>query len=238
MSQTQTATKRRGFQDVSAQRLPTLVCTGYVSKIGEGKESSTGKYNVNPIEISGYGGSRNTRVNFLSRPDWFASEDGYALFRPATLEKMEGGNSILFVYRKNVKAGEGDSPSVLQGLAVTEENFEELSVAMLSAPGIDGDESAQVIEQVLKDFLIAKDGQEPTEIGYILKQKSVKSDEVDEEGKPVYILENKYEVDSWWAPTAKNKKRYLAIAEKSAAKAQEEGRPVSFKTTFEVGSTV
>lgn len=234
---------KRGFREAPAKKLPTLVCTGYVSKVHEGKapDKSAGKiYTVNRVDINGYGGSRNVSVYLLSLPEWFATdldEEGVKrpAFRPTSLEEEEGGASKLFVYRKNIRAVSDDVPSTLQGLAGTEDRFYDLCDALLDAEGIDGPESPKVISDTLTAFL-TPEGEEPVEIGYVLKQKRTKTDDVDEDGKAIYILENSYEISDWWEPTEANKKKYRKSAEKSAERAAEKGEPVTFKVAFEQGT--
>ncbi len=228
---TETAQKKL-FNEASAARLPKLVCTGYVNKIGEGKASKSGVYNVNPIDIQGIGASRNQTVYLLTRPEWFEVDDnGYPTFKPDSLSQVEGGSSMQFVYRRNIK-GRG-TISVLEGVCGSAERFENLQEAFLAAEGISDDtDSAEIIEGLLQTYLVAKDGESPYEIGYTLKQQQTKTGEKDEDGKNIYLLDNRYELESFWEATPEAKKKFRISAEKSAKRAAENGKPVSFKVCF------
>ncbi len=232
MSTAAEQTQKKLFNEASAAKLPKLVCTGYVSKIGEGKASKSGVYNVNPVEIQGIGASRNATVYLLTRPEWFEVDDqGYASFRPDSLQDVEGGAGMLFVYRKNIK-GRG-TLSNLEGLCGSTERFENLQEAFLTAPGITDDtDSPQVIEELLTKYLLPADGEAAFEIGYTLTQRRTKTAEKDENGKNVYLLENSYELSEFWEATDKAKAKYIASAEKSAKRNAENGKPISFKVCF------
>ena len=236
MSTAQATERKRGFREASAARKPTLVCTGYVAGVPESKESASGKYNVTTVEINGLGASPNARVYLLTRPEWFeTNEDGFPAFRPDSLEKVEGGRSMLFVYQKNI--AQVGNTSVIQGLAGNEERFDTLAEALLSDPKTsDESDSAEAIQNIIEKLLVAKEGQTPFEIGYILKQQRNKTDDVDEDGKPIYVLENRYEVSEWFEATEANKKKYRKSAEKSRAKSDEAGEAVRFKVTFDEGT--
>jgi hypothetical protein len=242
MAQTQTQ-KTKGFRSASASRLPKLACTGYVAAVYDGRESKSGNYNTVTVEINGFGGSKNTKVYPCTRPEWFAvDEDGNPIFRPDSLKKVEGGKSIQFVYASNIKGEDG--VSTLEGLAGSEERFDLLTERLLTdARTSDPDKSAEAIASILEDVLVAGQGEEPFEIGYILKQQAEKSvdkngkPELDPEtGKPVYIYKNRYEIDEFFEATEKNKKRFRKQAEKSAEKAKETGEPPYFKVTFDDGT--
>ncbi len=240
---TQTAKEtRKGFRQASATRKPTLACIGYVAAVGEGKESKSKKYNVNPIEINGLAAGPNTTVYLLTRPEWFELDaEGNPSFRPDRLEEVEGGSGILFVYQKNI--AQKGNVSLLQGVAGNEDRFGDLAETLLTKSVIingkeetaAGDESAAVIEKLLEDFLVAGDGESPFEIGYVLRQQSTKTDDVDADGKAIYVLENRYEVSEWFEATEANKKKFRKRAEKSAEKAKAAGEPVHFKVTFDEG---
>lgn len=226
--------RERLFAAADADKMPTLVCVGYVFHIGEGHPSKSGVYNVNPVEIQPYGGGRETKFQFLSRPEWFALDgEGRPAFRPKDLKNAEGGKSMTFVYKKMINGR--NEMSALEGLAGNAERLGLLEETLVDTPGLDGDESATVLEGIFNDVLIAKDGEDAVEIGYILKQQRVKTDEVDENGKAVYILDKGYELANFWEVTSKNKKKYRDIAEKSAARNKAKGEAISFKVCFDEG---
>lgn len=225
---------QRKFAAADASRKPTLVCTGYVFKVGEGHPSTSGVYNVNPIEIQPFGGGRAITYQFLTRPEWFELDsDGKPSFRPRSLEKADGGKSMLFVYQKMMN-GEG-TMSALEGLAGTPERLAALEDALTETEGLDGDESANILEGIFKDILLAAPGSDPVEIGYVLKQARNKTGFKNAEGRAEYVLDNKYDLGEFWEVTEKNKKQYRKIAEKSAARTQAKDEPISFKICFDEG---
>ncbi len=235
MAKTGTA-KTKGFREASAQRLPTLICTGYVAAVTDGRLSKSGKYNTVTVEINGLAGSRNTKVFPCTRPEWFATnEEGQPTFNPASLDKVEGGDSIKFVYANNL-AQSGET-STLEGLCGSAERFEALQDALLSNPEVqDPETSAEAVASVLDEILVARQGEEPFEIGYKLTQQREKTVDKDEDGKTIYIYTKNYEVSEWFEATEKNKKRYRKIAEDSAEKAREAGKPITFKVCFDNGT--
>lgn len=233
MSNEATATKKTVFNEASAGKKPTLVCTGYVSKVDETNPSKSGNYNVTPIHINGIGASLGTTIYLLTRPEWFEVDgDGRPAFKPNDLDKVEGGKAMLFVYRKNI-AGRG-TVSNLQGLAGNQDRYEDLADALLTSDGItDEDNGGDVITKVLTSKLVAAEGKEAFIIGYVLQQQRTKTDEVNEEGKHEYLLENKYEVKDFFEVTPEALKKYRKAAEKSAKKAQETSTPITFKVCFD-----
>lgn len=228
--------RQRQFAAADADIIPTLVCTGYVFKVGEGHLAKSENYNVNPIEIQPFGGGRPITQQFLSRPDWFALDgEGKPSFRPKSLRTADGGKAMLYVYQKMMN-GKG-TMSALEGLAGTEERLCKLEDALIAAEGLDGEESASVLEGVFQNVLIAKDGEDPVEIGYILKQRRQKTDDVDENGKRIYVRDKGYDLDGFWQVNDKNKKKYRKIAEQSAERQKAKGEPVSFKVCFDEGQS-
>lgn len=234
MSNEATAAKKTVFNEASAGKKPTLVCTGYVSKVDETHPAKSGNYNVTPIHINGIGASLNTTVYLLTRPEWFEVDgDGRPSFKPNDLAKVEGGNAMLFVYRKNI-AGRGTVSNLL-GIAGNQERYEDLANTLLTTDGVNEDDGA-VVTHVLTDKLVAKEGTEAFKVGYVLQQQRTKTDEVNEEGKHEYLLENRYEIKDFFEITEEALKKYRKAAEKSAKKAQETGVPVTFKTAFDDGT--
>lgn len=234
MPQEQQQKRKRAYAAADANTKPTLVCTGYVFKIGEGHLSSSEQYNVIPVEIQPYGGGRPVTFQFLSRPDWFTTgADGKPTFRPRSLKSAEGGKALEFVYSKMMNGKDG--MSALEGLAGTDGRLERLEDAMLDSEGLDGEESVGVLQGIFENVFIARDGEEPVEIGYILKQAREKGDTVDENGKQDYILKPNYDLASFWQVTEKNKKKYRKIAEQSADRNKAKDEPVSFKVCFDEG---
>ncbi len=140
---------------------------------------------------------------------------------------------MLFVYRKNI-AGRG-SVSNLLGIAGNQERYEDLANTLLTTEGITEEDGA-TITNVLKDKLVAAEGTDAFKIGYVLQQQRTKTDEVNEEGKHEYILENRYDIRDFFEVTEESLKKYRKAAVKSATKAQESGTPVTFKVCFDEGT--
>jgi len=63
-----------------------------------------------------------------------------------------------------------------------------------------------------------------------------KTDEVNEEGRHEYLLENRYEIKDFFEITEEALKKYRKAAEKSAKKSQESGTPITFKVCFDEGT--
>lgn len=197
-----TATQTLGFQEASVEKLPRLACVGTVTEVGEGKLSEAGVYIVQPITIRGTGAGRGVRLNLLYRPEWLD-----VTFNPNKLEEeYEGGKSLLSVYRRNIATKGGIS--ALKGLAGSEEAFNTLAAALLTAE----DKSIQGVQQVLRDFFLSTN--EDVEIGYILKQRQQKVTNP-ETGETEYELTNGYEVGEWFFNTEENRKRLVARAAKT-----------------------
>lgn len=206
------------FREAEAKPMPTLACIGRVSKIGEPKDTKVNEHGFNyvliPIEIEGYGASRNTKVNFMFRPEWIDEN-----FNPKTLGELEGGKGLLAVYSSNI--AQRGRVSVLKGVAGGDSDaFDAIATALMGAdltanPG-------EAVAAVLEDYLI---GQELGKVvGYTLRQQSEKTDETDENGRAIYVKTQYYEVGEFFAPTERNRERQY-----KRAKTAEEGK---FKVLF------
>lgn len=226
----------RLFAAGDAPKMATLVCTGYVFKIGEGHESKSGQYNVNPIEIQPFGGGRAATYQFLSRPEWFEfNDEGKPSFRPQSLNGVEGGKSMLFVYNKMIN--QKDTISAMHGLCGSKARLSLLESRIAAKyPAVADDvDSPSVLEDIFTDVLLAKEGAEPFEIGYILRQAREKTDEVDDQGKVIYALKKSYDLSDFWEVNDKAKKAFRKKAEKSAERQKAKGEPISFKVCFDDG---
>jgi hypothetical protein len=203
-----------GFKAGSAQKLPKFHCLGRISEIQSGKVSESQKYNVIPIVIEGFGASRSLWLWFCWRPDWLSAD-----FDPGVFDDIEDGNSYAYVYRKNIHDGSG--VSLLRGLAGTDEAFNALATRLQALSPEQANDPAAV-QAVLEAFFIDEElgGQK---IGYTLKQVRTKTDDVDANGKPIYVREDRHELDKFWLPTT----RAIQSRINSAAK-----NPTTIKTLF------
>lgn len=190
--------------------MPTLICVGQVNSddVGEAKVSESGQYIVQPIKISALGAGKSHTVYFLYRPEWFNPD-----FRPDQLKQQEGGESAHFVYAKNINAR--GSISTLKGLAGSQKAFDRLAGMVLS---LGGEPTMAQVTETLKSFFetnINNETGSPALIGYVLTQQQTRTDEKDEAGKTIKILENRYEVGNFFEVSEKTLAKYRKAAEGS-----------------------
>jgi len=196
MSYNTESSESYAFGVADAQMKPRLACIGYVSEVGEGHISQSGYYVVQPVRLEALDAGQSTKVQVLYRPEWLTHT-----FKPKTLKDGdEQTQKSHFVYQKNIRVNSGIS--VLQGLCGTDEAFGDFMNKTARLPKAEGTEGPS-IEDVQKCWTEFFDGNRnadgtPAQVGYILRQRRTKSDEVDENGKPVYILEDGYEVESFF----------------------------------------
>ncbi len=235
MAQTAEA-KKLSFNKAGYKQLPTLVCTGYVADVSDGRESESGKFNIVTVEINGLGGSKNAKLYPCTRPEWFAlDEEGNPSFRPSDYDDVEGGEKLKIVYANNIN--QQDGVSTLKGLCGSDERFDALQEAFFTNPDVtDADKSAKAIESILDGLLVAKQGEDPFEIGYVLRQDTVKGKKL-ANGKYEYLRTKYYKIDTWFEATDENKKKYRAIAKKSAKKAEDAGETCMYKVCFDDGNS-
>jgi hypothetical protein len=199
-----TPTQTQGFAEAATQSIPSLACIGYVDEVGEGKISASGTYVVQPIKIRANDAGRNITVQLLYRPEWLDPN-----FLPAGLLEHDGGSSMLFVYRRNIR--EKGRVSVLQGLSGSDEGFARLAANIFTLP----EKSIVAVQDTLRDFFVANQ-ESGVEIAYVLKQKREKAG-VDENGKQQYELAQGYEVGEFHYATPENLKRLKQRASRPTA---------------------
>lgn len=213
--------------EASAQRLPTLICLGYVSDVGEAKVSKSEYYVTMPVSIEALEAGRSTKTYFTTIPEWLTRR-----FNPANSldyrKKAEGGNGTGFVYSKNIAGKNG--PSLLQGVTGTREAFGRLFSQFVNLPipeGTDGP-ALEDIGETLRSFLLGNLGSdgEPQKFIFELKQQATDSGEVDDNGKKIWVLENRYNVDKFYEFNEANVKKQLARCAKN---------PETTKLTFSEG---
>lgn len=213
-------------KEASAQRLPTLICLGYVGEVGEAKISKSEYYVTVPVSITALEAGRSTKTYFSVIPEWLTRG-----FNPATLDdrkKAEGGNGTAFVYSKNIAGKNG--LSLLQGVAGSKEKFGQLVGQLVKLPIIEGTDGPALedIGETLREFLlnnVGADG-EPQKFLYELKQQATDSGEVDEDGKRIWVLENRYNVQAYYEFNEANVKKQTARCAKN---------PETTKLTFSEG---
>jgi hypothetical protein len=154
--------------------------------------TKSGNYVGIPLQLNAIGGgSRNPFHTFYYRPEWLTPT-----FRVSEFDKPEyEGTGFAFMHGKNI--GKNGKLGTLQAFAGSYEGFVELAESIF-ALGDDVNEPAKVYE-----VMAAFNEKYPERvIGYTLKQKQTKTDEVDPEtGKARYIKEDGYDVNGFFIPT-------------------------------------
>lgn len=201
------------FAEAEAQRLPTLFCIGYVSQVGDAKVSESGKYILQNLVVSPLGPGRMAFVRIMYRPEWLKPG-----FDPKSFKTLKDGSGMEFVYRSNI-AGH-DSVSNLKGLSGSDERFADLGARLQNLSDVNPD----TVKKVLTDFFTVEEGEAPFAIGYDLRQGKDDTGEVNDKGKKIKVLNNRYEVGSWWFVTDKTKAAKRKQANKS---------PENYKVAFE-----
>lgn len=196
------------FVAAEAAKLPKLVCVGRVADVLDAKVSESQKYIVQPIQIEALGSGRNYRANFLYRPEQLRPG-----FNPKSYKaEMEAADaeSVITVYRRNILAEDSgkSQPSLLRGLSGSDEVFGTLAHRLLSLPEV----TLEGVTEVLRETLVEEGAD--TVFGYVLKQARTKTNEIGDNGKFIYTLDNKYDLDTTFDYTEKA----LASWRKSAAK--------------------
>lgn len=190
-------TKGSFLAHTEVEKLPNLICLGYVNEFPEPKETESEVYYNIRFSLKGQRGSRDIATNFLFRPDWFV-----AGFSPTSLKDLVLGDDERFgekmyrVYRNNILgSAKSRAVTVLGGLAgATPEGLATLDAAIGEAYEAKGAElTPEEIHSVIKHHIFNV-VQQPT-VGYVLKQKQDKEDD------GTYTLAEGYEFGSFFNPT-------------------------------------
>jgi hypothetical protein len=219
-----------GFNKPQAEEKPARANIGYVKEIGEGRVTNSGDYMFVKYDIGGYGASENIKGIFMFRPEWLVEG-----FNPGSLEKLDGGKAFERQYRNHVSSDE--SLSTLQGLCGGKEELHDELADRIFSLGIDPNipevvndteeelqarqEACNVIldavRTCLQQFLV--DEKNGERVGYTTGHQYKKTDEVDEEGKAIYVRQRWREVKSWFDPDDERAvKSLLKRASKSEGK--------------------
>jgi hypothetical protein len=222
------------FAKMEAKGMPTqanAASVGQVGPVAPGKNE--GIYLVCPIKLDAYDSGRGETVYFCFRPEWFTEAFQKEVAEAASLEKYFEDNygdqtytknneeknvakSFSFVYQSNI--ANGDNNSLLQCLFPEETDFDNFCAAVLEL-NID---AAEPDLEKLNEFLTEALG--GRKIGFIQKQAQIKTDKIGENGKPVYMKDNKYKIASYFPITEAKVKQM----QKSAAKSKS-----GFRLTFD-----
>jgi hypothetical protein len=227
------------FAKMEAKSLPTQAVAGKVISVGPFTPSkgSGGVYITGPVEVAAFDAGKGEKIYFTFRPEWFTHEfheavnevsgveayfqreNGEDTYQKTNGETKNAAKSFAFVYQSNI--ANGDNNSFLQCMFPDEELFEKF-VAAAFAQEID---AAEPDLDKLNEFLREQfDGKL---IGYILKQVQIKTEKVNEQGKAVYIKDNKRAISSYFPVTEAKCKQLIKSAEKSKA---------GFQVTFNLDS--
>jgi len=207
---TQTQQTQRTLAKAQERVLNTLCCIGYVSEVGEVKVTESGNYIGASFKLAGLKGSRNSFHTIYLRPEWLE-----AGFTP------DDETSESFMYRKAM--GTASTLGGIEGI---------LGKDNVGAFLTDLDSRGPVTPDTIKESLVKhfSGDHQGDKLGYILKQKSDKTDQVDDNGKNIYVRTNNYEVSEWFDA---NDEKVIKSMVKRASKEPKEGYP-KFIIAFEV----
>lgn len=201
-------TQHHPFDAPPIDVLPDIACIGIVEEVGDGKESESKDYFVQPIRIKGVAGSRNATVQFLYRPEWLTPS-----FRVASFEELSEARrkSFTFVYGKNVYSR--SKTSNLSGLSGSDDNFAALAELLKAIPEAER-LNPMTVTTILRRFFREHESEK---IGYVLTQKREKI-ESEDGGKPEYVRAPGYEIGSWFRVDDEGLKRIAGRAARSTDK--------------------
>lgn len=197
---------------------PNQVCIGRVTSVGDARPSKNNPdtYYVIDIQIEALDAGKNQKVYFTWRPEWLQQ------YSSADFRRMqEDFPKLLFVYQMNVMTKEEGKQSLLQGLCMTTERFNELASRLTDLGVSNIEANPTIVSDVLRQFFVEENGD--TDIGYVLKQQTSWNGEVDENGRKVYEPTKFIEVDKYFEPTDKNIASWVKAAER---------KPEKYKVTF------
>lgn len=222
---TETQQTTLGFAEAPVIKMPRLACIGKVSEVGEGKESSSGMYNVQPIKVRPVGPGKPITIQLLYRPEWLTVGFEPKSILDYGIDEETGkdvGKSMYYVYRMHVNRPGNEERSYgvchLKGLSGSDEGYAQLVHNLLSTE----DKSVFSMQEVMREFFTVTN--ENMNVGYILQQKTQKTTDPDS-GKTVYVLDSGYEIGGWFRVDADSVKRVKLRAERA--------KDDSFKIAFD-----
>lgn len=223
-----------GFAKMEASAMPALACAGKISEVGAVAPSKGGVYLTVPIKIDAYDAGRAQTMYFTFRAEWFTEKFHKDVATAGSINKYFNANysdqnyekdgkeknvatSFTFVYASNFRNEDGTA--FLQNIFHDEEEFAKFAAAAFAADIDPIEPDCAVITKLLQEHLTDR------KVGYFLRQKQIKTDAIDENGKAVYLKDKNYEIKNYFPITSEK----LAGLAKSAAKAKTGG----FKMTFD-----
>lgn len=200
------------FALAEPDRKPTLACVGYVEEISDAKATASERYMNSRVKIVSPNGGRDITTNFLFRPEWF--ERG---FDPKSFDGLDVDDKTKRGLSMSYRRIFGTKGTVGLLTALVGGKVQEFAETLWA--------KGPVTEETVIDALREVSNAVQPDVGYILTQAREKTDSVNEEGKPVYVLSEFYEVQSVFIPTEDEQARI----EKRAAKTKDG----SFRVTWE-----
>lgn len=200
------------FALAEPDKKPSLACVGYVEDIADAKPTANERYVNSRVKIVSPSGGRDITTNFMFRPEWF--EQG---FSPKSFDALDVDDRTKRGLALNYRRIFGTKGTVGLLAALVGGNVQEFAEALWA--------KGAVTEETVVDTLREVNNAAQPDVGYILVQAKEKTDELNEEGKPVYVLSEFYEVQSVFFPTDEAKERLEKRAEKT--------KDGSFRVTWE-----
>lgn len=169
-------TQRRGPSRPPIQELPPKICLGTVNpSLEDAKLSQSGSYYVQKLHLRGRNGSPDGYDILLFKPEWFSSGfDIQTYFDARDEAEQEHGkespeyraaNAPIFVYSSNIVDSRRGSVSKLQGIAGSDERFDQLWDALVTD---EAEADPAQITATLREFLREN---ETETVGFVLTQK-------------------------------------------------------------------
>ncbi len=201
------------MEALEAEFLPTVATTGVIKKIGAPRQSERSDYTIVDLEIELEAGPRKSiRTYLVFLPDWLKPD-----FQPKSLTERRDRN----VYRNNINSS--DRRTTLAALAGDDwAGFVESTFGMFNSNGgtFDGPEFHNILNSV-------GNGQQ---VLVELTQERQKTDELTEDGRPIYRKTENYTVGKFH----EYKDTVVVALEKRAGRARE----AMVKKDFDIPSFV
>jgi len=213
------------FAKMEAKALPTQAVVGKITSVGPFTPSkgSDGTYLTGPVSFSAYDAGQSQKIYLTFRPEWFTEafhqevgESGGSVekyfeekYGDQEYTKTDGSvknaaKSFSFVYQSNI--ANGDNTSLLQSIFPEDEQFENFVQAAFKENFDPAEPDLDAVNKFFETQLVDK------KMGYIMSQKKIKTQNVDANGKAIYLRDNTREVKSYFPVT----KKKIESMEKSA----------------------
>lgn len=224
---------------MEAKPLPTQAVVGKISTAGpfEPSKGSDGTYLTGALAFDAYDAGTSQKIYFTFRPEWFTEafhEEVYTDFGGSVADYLEStyagqtytkkdgsvksaATSFSYVYEMNIACGDAKKPSLLQCLFPTDELFNGFVERSFKAQIDPAEPDLAAINAFLSEEFVGK------KMGYMMSQKRIKTDRLDDNNKSVYMLDSTREAKSYFPVTAEK----ISALEK-AAKSSKRGFALTF----------